>query len=645
MPYEEVKSERYSNLGGLNTKVSRYLSGQQEVIRLVNYDYSTPGSFTKRPDTATFLGASFGPRIRGLFEFTKTSGESWMLIQSTTNLFSFGVSGPYQLGGNALAGTTGRMDVVNYANWAWITNQWNVNYTGMAFYRFNGNVLVDAQPLPPPYSVPDNFYSVFATTSGSSPILFATLSGFRYSTAYLTDRDVVGTANGPAGGYNFAGLGATMIKFSIANALSNVTANGISYLLVFRENLGYTAIQLNSPGVALTTAVFKIPLSSGISQFWDAGLGFTDTATYLMSASNAIFKKNSYYPFYRASISGNTGQLISDYGLKQTGYPTIINTYNNMVFYSGFPLFPSHVFWSQIGEPMWVDNEDYNEVRTNDGDVVRAMVSYDGSLIVAKQMSIHVVTGDDPDTVSFSEKNNEYGFMNNRAFCIWEDILWFLDGSGKGVCQYNGANTSIVSIPVEDIFKRINLNAAFDEAWMLHVKSRNEVWCGIPVDSSALVNTIVVYDYVSKVWTTFEGLSPTAITIARGTLSKPSVVMGFSNGTIKSLNATFMGTEAVTTAVRFPFVSNFGWSSTETYRRFFLDVDPIVGVTHSFAINYYLNQSNTVSQTGTISTSAFQTRTDFGLPGKGLSVELVAGSSLPVKINGYTIESRFQRNV
>lgn len=665
MPYGEIKSERYSNLGGINTKVSRYITGPQQVIRLVNYDFSVPGSFTQRPDTSEFLGTSFGPYVHGLFEFVKTNGESYLLALSASNLFSVGSSGSYPLAPSFIAddgqilsmftGSNTRMDVANFADVAWVANPFSAAFTvgelqARFFIRYSGYGadVSDAQPQPPPYNGGGIWYSPFSLTSGSSPILFATLGGWRYLSAYLTDRDTLGTANGPGRAFNLFNHGTTMVNFDIQDSLQNAKRNGISYLVIFREQIGYTAAALNTPAVSITTAVFQIPIGASINTFRDSGQGFTTdpafSATYLLGATTGL-RPNEFYPFCNAIVTGQTGTLISDVGFKQTGYPQYIAVYNNMAFYSGFFRFPSHVFWSQLGEPSHVANEDFSEVRTNNGDKVRAMINYNGQLIIGKQFSLHAVSGDDPDTVSFFDKTDEYGIMNNRACCVWNNNLWFLDGSGKGIGYYNGADTQIISDAVEDVFKRINLTAALEESFMIHVKSRNEVWCGVPVDGSPLVNAVVVYDYDAKSWATFEGLSPTAIAIARGTLNREALIIGTTLGTVRSLNTTTTGSEYVTTAVRFPFVTNFGWSTTQTYRRLYLDIDPVLGANHTFAARFYLDQSDTPSQTQMITTSQYQNRTDFGLPGKGLSVELIGGGTLPLRINGYTIESRFQRNV
>lgn len=644
MPYEITKQERYANFGGINTKASRYLTGAQQVIRLVNYDFSRPGAFTKRPDTTEFLDLDVGP-IKTIYEFTQTTGASYLIIQGGSGVFSVTSNGTTQLANGPIvpSGITYPMDPVTFQNNVLMAGVQLGATTTESWYRYFGASLVAVQMIDPTFGFGSlNGVSAF---NGSSPVYFATLNGWRWSAAYVNERNTESCNTSIFGGGRLWGLGITSIalELPIANMYSLGRQFSASYALVYREEIGYTAALLNLPATAVTTAIFKIPLSSGVSLLIDTG---ATTCTFLMGATMAPYTPNTYYPFGDLGSAGTTGQLISQYfNTKDTGMPTIISVYNNMPFYSGFPKYPSHVFWGELGYFEWVDNENFNEIRTTDGEKVTCLVPYDGNLIATKRTSIHVINGDDPDTISFSEKTDQYGFINNRAACVFQDVLWGIDGQGKGIVEFNGANVDIVSDEVEDIFFRINLNAAASEAFMLHVKSRNEVWCGIPVDGASLVNTIIVYDYYSKAWTTYEGLSPTAVAIARGTLSLPAVVMGFSNGGIRSLNSVFSGVETITAVVRAPFISNYGWSATETYRRLFVDTDPILGATYSFLMNLYLDQGSTPSYTATFLVQSQQSRAEFGLPGKGMSVELIEASDHPLRVNGYTVGSRFQRNV
>lgn len=659
MSYPITKQERYANFSGINTKTSRFLGGQAEVIRLINYDFSRPGSLTKRPDTSQFLGASFGAHIKGVFEFVTDAGPSFMLVQSPSGLFSQGSFGVSQLaitnlifGTNNVQGQTGYADFNNFDSSTWIANQWDTSLSNTNFYRYRGKELLYAQfPYP---NMPFSPFNGLSYTAGASPVYFATLiggvaAGWRWKTAFVGDKERPGPVNSIPLSANFWTLGATSIHLNIGLARSAATGAGLpygaSYLLVFREQIGASAASSGNDAVSVTTAVFKIPIGSGIDWLVDSG---ATTASFLVTAGTSFipYEENTYWPFWDLGSAGATNQIVSSYySAKDTGRPTLIATYNNMIFYAGFFKYPSHVFWSELGAPEWVDNENFNELRSADGERVTCLIPYDGSLVATKLSSLHVINGDDPDTVSFSEKSAVYGFMNNRSACVFQDTLWGIDGQGRGIVQFNGANLDIVSDKVQDIFLRINLTAALNVAWMLHVKSRNEVWCGIPVDGSDAVNTIIVYDYFSKGWTTFEGLEPTAVTIARGTLSLPQPVMGFSNGGIRYLNPGFSGLESITTVVRAPYISNFGWSTTETYRRLFVDTDPILGATYAFAMNLYVSQGSTPSYQATFLVTSPQSRAEFGLPGKGLSVELIESSDQPQRLNGYTVGSRFQRNV
>ena len=417
---------------------------------------------------------------------------------------------------------------------------------------------------------------------------------------------------------------------------------------MFRDTIGITAAQLNQPDTAVTTAIWAIPLFPGNTQIIDDG---TTGQTYLLNPQSVGgLIQHDYYRFDTTNLLSPplippASVVGASLGIKNTGEPRFLSMLNNMAVYSGFSMAPSHVFWGELGYPEWVQNDSYNELRTDDGDVNTGSVAYNNIVVHGKYRSLHEMSGTSPDNVSFTVTTTQYGFLNNQSQAIFNNQLWFLDGQGKGIGQYNQANTEIISTKVEPYFKRLNLDAAKRSAWMIHAKQRNEVWAAIPIDGAILPNVIIVYDYISNGWTTYEGLSPSAVMIAKGTLNIPTVVMGFSNGDMRYMNATYMGTEFVTTAVRFPFVTNYGWSATQVFRWLFLDVDPVVGVTHSFSTNYYLDAGNSAALSGSIVTAAYQTRTDFGLPGKGLSIELIEGSTLPCRLNGYTVGSRFQRNV
>lgn len=680
MSYPENKSERYALIGGLNNKASRYLTGQQEVIRLVNYDFSVPGALTKRPDTAQFLGTSFGTDIQGIFEQTYFSGVSYRFVFGLTGAYFAGAStgvGYFGVSTAAFSGITAtpiggiplnRLSSINTVDNYWVasapvkTNAVGQSYINARFLRWHASFGYFANAQMEIASPLSSLFGASTFVSATTNLFFTTGFGYRYSLALVNERGVVGPATPLLIRPWAVGTGASH-GIAIAVPSTNTVPTrfydnaAAGTMLLFRDTVGITAVQLSQPDVAITTGIFAIPVSAGNTQIIDRGYGFSSGTvngdTWLLNPLQIQgLAQNDYYrlafdarfapPYKMLPLNPLIGITT---GVKNTGEPRYLAVLNNMMMYAGFSMAPSHVFWSQLGTPEWVANEDFNEVRTDNGDIVTGMIPYLNSVLVGKKQSIHEVTGTSPDNISFQQTTAQYGFMNNQSLCVWNDQMWFIDGSGKGIGSYNGANTEIISTKVEDIFKRINLTAATFTAWMLHVKQRNEVWAAIPVDGSTTPNVLIVFDYVSQCWTTFEGLSANVAAICKGSLTLPVPVMGFSNGDIRYMNATYTGAEFMTTVVRFPFVTNFGWSTTQVFRRLYVDVDPVVGMTHLFSSNYYLNDSNTVSLTRGVTTISHQTRLDFGLPGNGMSVELIEGSTLATRVMGYTVESRFQRSV
>lgn len=82
------------------------------------------------------------------------------------------------------------------------------------------------------------------------------------------------------------------------------------------------------------------------------------------------------------------------------------------------------------------------------------------------------------------------------------------------------------------------------------------------------------------------------------------------------------------------------------YRRLFIDTDPIVGQTVNMTINFRINEQSAIVYTQNIFLDQPQTRLDFGIPAKSMSLEfIVSGSSFPFKLNGFTVEARLQRRV
>lgn len=324
--------------------------------------------------------------------------------------------------------------------------------------------------------------------------------------------------------------------------------------------------------------------------------------------------------------------------------PRTIEVYANALFSAGFLQFPDTVWPSRLGEFEKHDLEAFFDFRANDGDIITCLKTYFTQLIIFKTNSIGCLTGTDPSTYTLSEMTTEYGCLSNNAACVWEQKLWFLDKSG--VCEYNGANTRCVSDRIEYIFKEMNIPAAKNVASMIHVKERNEVWCSFPTGTNTTCDKIAIYDYLSDAWTIRTIRSGTSLNLLRG-VSNQAFYFGDASGMIFKYNASLTtdNGSAFTCLIQTRFCHDMGHSVEKMFRRLYIDAVVPSGQTYNIGVNFYANQGTTPVLQTTMSISEYQKRLDFGISGSDLSIEFVYSDGNFLKLNGYTLEYRFQRSV
>jgi len=329
-----------------------------------------------------------------------------------------------------------------------------------------------------------------------------------------------------------------------------------------------------------------------------------------------------------------------------TNTPKYIEVNQNSMFMSGFSGNPSNVWFSELGTPENIQPENFFEVRTNDGDRVYAIKAYNNQLIVLKQNSFHRVIGDSPENFELIELSTEYGCISNASVVEYQEKLMWLDQ--KGIVEFNGAGWNIKSNPVEDIFRRMNLDVAKEKAVGVHHLYRNQIWWGIPIDGATKNNITVVYDYLVDAWTFFDGFNPASFTFAKGNLSKPTVFRGDYSGMVYFHGESFFGDNGTgISCVMTPHWDKNKENETWIWRRTFLDVATASGLTGQITGKVYSNYNlSTIQGTFAMYQDAFRSRAEMGVVGKAVTAEFGHHSaSLPLLINNYSWAKRFLRNV
>lgn len=706
MPYEKSKIQRYQNLGGINSKVSQYLTGDMEWLSLENVDFQQPGSLTKRWGSTQYFGQSLTEKICGIYEFIQTSGFSSTL----------GTSSLIVIGGGTLG--------VAFNNG--FSSVWHGSSAGSSYFMSYGSSFIDRFTLGSSLNADfetsqnncfiANRKAFLKTTNGISYYFFG-LPRPQFSGAGFNGIDNGGLGgSGNAGGftgvywYKFAWVNSygmagaptkafigitgpltfsTYVDYIITQGSTNihfsVTAGGsgpdnVPSTRLVPPNYDITGLAVFRAGPFPSTGGgpgFTLPVLSPTRADVANSLGFTAyvcavesedfyllevlgvsagsiCATFIDTnvAGNGItlLNKNvlpwSWYSFWESHVGwpGNTHlwSLTLPIGYSIGLIPQMIETYANRLFFAGMTNQPSTAWFSEFNEPEHFEADWNFDVRLNDGEPVTAMKAYNGTLLFFKQTSFHVLTGDSPDTFVLTQVTGEYGCLGNRAVCEFEDQLVFLDR--KGVILYNGANIDIISTKIDPIFARMNIPACYDNASIIYDKPRNQILIYIPVDGSTQANLTVVYDIVSKAWTTYTGLKVASTALATGGLSQQSVFFGGYSGLVSYYGQSFMADNGVgfTCLAQSPFISDMGNSITKLYRRLFTDSTP-QGNSSAVTVNFRQDYGSSIVLSATFMQTPFQSRLDFGIPAKSLSIEYVMGSTHNMSLHGFVLEDRFLR--
>lgn len=645
MPYGKTKETHYRNLGGINTKVSPYQNDVTEFRDLSNVDFRTPSSLTQRDGTTQIIGSTLPGQVRFIGELfgalaigsSQTQNISMIITMAGANAYFLTGNSPvlYQTG---LVNNTVPYTSRSYGPWIFYAN-------GTDFKKFNGGTynqssITGAFTFAPnaetlhiafdeaEFCLPPgpDITSITAVASGTS-IAEGT---FSYRLSWINRRGFIGPP----------GAAATIILANFAgNVLLGSTVSGgtmlgwtvpSGYAIGLTQRVSYYGIE--APGYA-NVVVWRNNGSSSdyffrsydlVSHIFSDGGGAIDIAT-----NQASFAVLGATPISTA--------------LSFTLSPKYLEVFNNSMFMGGFTQAPNVLAFSDLGEPESVQPESNFNIGSGLGDNITSLIFYNGRLVVGKENSLFSVTGDNVLNYAVSQITDEYGILNNAAV-VYNDILLFLDK--KGICEFNGANINIISYPVEDIFLSMNLTAAKNTAVILHSKRLNQIWIGIPCNGASENNCTVVYDYLLRKWTKYEGFNPSAFLRTDVGYDTETELIGDYNGLLYEMGSSYLSDNgsAFTVLIKSRWDSTDKMSTTMQYRQLYIDVTRTASA-GTLEIKMLPNYQDGASLVTTMNRNAYQSRIDFGLPATSMSVQIKKhDTSEKLVLHGFVLSSRFQRS-
>lgn len=650
MPYPPQKQETYHMLGGINTKASQYITDESEFLGLQNVDFRTVGAMSSAAGSTQYSLVGSTSKINGLQDYVKqlqlgfttvvVAGFTFSIpaYGTTTSIFaadSFNVS---DIQGRTYAAFYQYAFPNNPAptSFAFLNQQYGTNgqdfWTypggtfGSVFWQYGlgkplsgGNGLaISATVIAGGFSgTVTAFYALIRKDGLQGPALAVTLNQFISGLPFNGQSTIIYVS--PSGPNTQIGTkGLSFGSFGVSGIRAWVQYNDALY--EWPSLLGMTTTPANAQRLTLISDP-----TAGI-------LGFTTPAP------------NSPVDFLGTFLYGaNSTQGSDSRQIATPTQPKVIESFFNQLFSA----VGSRVFYSDIGTPEHIDYTNFFDVALDVSDDVSLMKTYFTQLVIAKPTRLYALSGSDPTTFNLQLVSTEYGCLSNRAACVWNQSFWFLDK--KGIMEFNGANIVPVSNKVEDIFNRMNVTAAANEAVMIHVKEQNQVWCAIPIDGSVTNNIIVVYDYLAKAWTTRTPPSGalTALSVVARGFNKETPYYGTSNGLVGTYGASFVGDNGTnfTSIITSRFIEDMGESVTKMYRQLYTDVTVPSGTTYQIQVNLFTDHDLTTAKYATLMTiSQYQNRIQFGIPGKSMAVQYVYAGASFIQINGFTLEYRFQRN-
>ncbi len=693
-------SHYYNNLGGINIKASTYEMNIAQFLDLRNLDFDVPKALQKRPGQTyaiTSTNGSSGP-ISSVFEYQQLEGYSVIVVGDHVAQRYIANNGYTLLSSGWSNGQP--IDMLTFVNKLWSCNgsKWEYafstsglsqiasNRVGLPiesrseFRDAGGATLTYASGPYQGSATGGTFFTVNGATmftfGGSSSLTRGIYIAYSYvrSDGYIGPIDFQGTARNivryaPTNAQDFFDNSTTGFKYNeLIGGFTTPSGNNITSIAIFfaEDTIGYSAPMENIPGVGIVESgalgwrtqitnrsfmSYTLKPGADLSRFW---------LYTTIPVSNLFLQNNTNATYYGVTFTlGSTwgaydgsapptlsGLTLMPFDFFSTYIPKYQEVNQNFMFISGFSSQPSQLWFSEVGEPEVYDPESVFEVRTNDGDRITGIKAYSDQLIVCKDHSFSKVIGNSADNFQLINLSSDYGCISNRSIVTNNQKMYWLDK--KGILEYNGASWDIISEPIEAIFRRMNLSAARENACGVHHLYRNQIWWGIPVDSSTKNNITVVYDYFVGAWTLFDGFDAASFTYAKSSLNKPTVYRGDYSGLVHYFGESFYSDSgrSITCLALTRFENEGGENQTTIWRRFFLDV-AMIGSTGLIQGQVFSNyDSSTMQATFSIYQSSFQSRAEMGVVGKSVAAQISHSSaSLPILINGYSWAKRGLRNV
>lgn len=305
--------------------------------------------------------------------------------------------------------------------------------------------------------------------------------------------------------------------------------------------------------VVVGTDIFRIPSDFSSYTKVTGAVSLTNSYTNQVQTTDlqdkVVYCNNSDKPFYLGSsgnattISTNTfsaGKTCATYG----SYLVVANTTESST------AFPSRVRWSDVNDINSFPALNYIDVEPDNGDAIVGIIAFDEAVYIFKHRSIYVmrITGlDGPDAFIIRPISRNIGAWAKNSIKVIPSVgIAFLAQNTAYLLNDSGLT------PIGDSIQR-TFDTVQRSQWQYAVAAvyphRYQYWLAVST-ASTTNNTVLVYDYVQKNWTTFSGMSISMLTQSEDTTGQNILVSGdYGATTYKQDNGSTDNPDGTSTAI------------------------------------------------------------------------------------------------
>jgi hypothetical protein len=216
------------------------------------------------------------------------------------------------------------------------------------------------------------------------------------------------------------------------------------------------------------------------------------------------------------------------------GMPAIAEIFSNRLVFSGDANYPSMIYLSELENAenftpgVGATSAGAIQVSPGDGEKITALKTLflpnnnEELLIIFKERSTYLLSGNDPDSFSIQKISGEFGAVSHKSVILVGNQLMFL--SPEGVTSLSTATTQgnittgFLSNAIQPQIATLNRDA-LNGSFAVHLRHRQEIWWFVPDGSNTQNQTVLVYNYgIDQAWSRRSGIYAACGVYSKGQL-------------------------------------------------------------------------------------------------------------------------------